>query len=59
MPQNLQKAAYEALKAFEADADSAMAALSIWGLPFRALYSSMLLIADAAFSGGLLVSTQN
>ena len=52
MPQNLQKAAYEALKAFEADADSAMAALSIWGLPFRALYSSMLLIADAAFSGG-------
>lgn len=52
MLQNPQKAAYEVLKAFEADADKAMAALSIWGLPFRALYSSMLLIADAAFSGG-------
>jgi len=52
MPDNNQKAALEALKAFEKEADKAVAALSIWGLSFRALYSSMLLIADAAFSGG-------
>ncbi len=52
MPQNNQKAAFEALKAFEKEADKAIAALSIWDLPFRGLYSSMLLIADAAFSGG-------
>ncbi|NLR98092.1 hypothetical protein HGP17_14855 [Rhizobium sp. P38BS-XIX] len=52
MPHNNQKAALEALRAFEKEADKEVAALSIWGLSFRALYSRMLLIADAAFSGG-------
>ncbi|MBX5141408.1 hypothetical protein HJB79_21980 [Rhizobium lentis] len=52
MPQESQQAAYRALLSFEADADKAMAALSIWSLPFRSLYSSMLMTADSAFSGG-------
>ncbi|MHC2295812.1 hypothetical protein [Rhizobium mongolense] len=52
MPENPHNAAHRALVAFEAEADKAMAGLSIWGLPFRSIYSNMHLIADSAFSGG-------
>ncbi|MHC2297245.1 hypothetical protein ACVJBD_001451 [Rhizobium mongolense] len=52
MPENLQKAAYQALISFEAEADKLMGALSIWGLPFRSFYSSVILGADVAFTGG-------
>lgn len=41
MSQNTYEAAYEALKAFEAGADKAMTALSIWSLPFRSIYSAV------------------
>lgn len=37
------KAALEALKAFEEEAGKAMAALSIWGLLIRSIYSSVIL----------------
>ncbi|WP_454748913.1 hypothetical protein [Ciceribacter selenitireducens] len=52
MPRDPQKAARQALAAFEEQADKTMAALSIWALPFRSIYSSVILGADAAFSGG-------
>ncbi|MBB5553667.1 hypothetical protein [Rhizobium lentis] len=52
MPQKIQKAAYQALTSFEAEADKLMGALSIWGLPFRSIYSSVILGAEVAFSGG-------
>ncbi len=40
------------LTEFEAEADHAMGALSIWRLPFRFVYSSLILAADTEFSGG-------
>ncbi len=44
--------AHRDLVAFEAEADLRMQALSLWGLPYRSIYSAALLAADNAFSGG-------
>lgn len=43
---------YDALTAFEKQADERMQGLSLWKLPYRSVYSAALLGADAAFSGG-------
>lgn len=47
-----EKTPLELLAAFEAEADQAMAALSTWKLPFRSIYSTLILGADSAVSGG-------
>ncbi|RWA75339.1 MAG: hypothetical protein EOQ28_09595 [Mesorhizobium sp.] len=44
--------AYDELTAFEKQADERMQSLSLWKLPHRSVYSTALLGADAAFSGG-------
>lgn len=48
MPAN----AYDELSIFEEYADERMQGLSLWGLPYRSVYSAAILAADSEFRGG-------